>query len=84
MSILFKNVERDYLLQEILEQENQNNKKAQDRKTYSLEMKLNSSIQTLFLNPLGNFEMSLCIPGFNNSNFMVLKDKDEDDFTLSE
>jgi hypothetical protein len=49
-----------------------------------MEMKMNSSLQTLFLNPLGNFDISLCIPGFDNSSFVPLKVEGEDDFQLSE
>jgi hypothetical protein len=46
-------------------------------------MKMNCSLQTLFLNPLGNFELSLCIPGFENSSFVQLKVEGEEDYELS-
>ena len=55
-----------------------------DPKEYKLEMKMNSSIQTLFLNPFGNFDMSLCIPGFENSSFVPLKAEGDEDFELVE
>lgn len=42
-------------------------------------MKMNSSIQTLSLNPLGNFDLSLCIPGFDSSPYVSLKKEGDDD-----
>ena len=41
---------------------------------------MNSSIQTLFLNSFGNFDMSLCIPGYDNSTYVPLKIEGEDDY----
>ncbi len=47
-----------------------------------MEMKMNSSTQTLFLNPFGNFDISICIPGYDNSDFMPLKIEGEEDYQL--
>lgn len=41
---------------------------------------MNSSIHTLFLNPFGNFDLSLCIPGFDMSTWVKFKEEGEDDF----
>lgn len=50
-----------------------------DHREYKLDMKMNSSIQTLHLNPECNFDMSLCVPGFEPSTPVPLKtDQDED------
>lgn len=59
LSVLVKNAERDL--------------GRRDQRQYKLEMKMNSSIQSLFLNPLGNMDLALCILGFDNSNFVPLK-----------
>jgi hypothetical protein len=45
---------------------------------------MNSSIQSLFLNPFGNFDMSLCIPGFENSSFVPLKVEGDEDYEIAE
>ena len=45
-------------------------------------MKMNASLQSLFLNPYGNFEMSLCVPGYDISKFMPLKKEDEEDYKI--
>ncbi len=44
---------------------------------------MNSSNQTLFLNSLGNFDMSICIPGYDRSSFMALKQNGDEDFKMS-
>ena len=49
---------------------------------YDLELKHNSQLQVLYLNPLGNFEFSLAIPGYDHSNFVKFKLEHEDDFEL--
>ena len=49
---------------------------------YDLELKHNSSLQVLYLNPLGNFDFSLAIPGFEHSNFVKFKLESEEDFEL--
>ena len=70
--MMMKNIERD------------DNSHQKDPKEYKLEMKMKSSIQSLFLNPFGNFDMSLCIPGFQNSSFVPLKAEGDDDFELAD
>lgn len=70
--MMIKNVARD------------SDSQKKDPREYKLEMKMNSSIQSLFLNPFGNFDMSLCIPGFENSSFVPLKVEGDDDFELPE
>ena len=50
---------------------------------YDLELKHNSSLQVLYLNPLGDFDFSLAIPGFEHSNFVKFKLEREEDFELS-
>jgi hypothetical protein len=35
-----------------------------DPQLYDLNFKHNSSLQVLYLNPLGNFDFSVAIPGF--------------------
>jgi len=35
------------------------------------------------LNPLGNFDFSVAIPGFQHSNFMPFKLESDEDFKLS-
>ena len=45
---------------------------------------MNSSIQSLFLNPLGNFDLSLCIPGFDNSTFIPLRLEGDSDYQVME
>ena len=49
---------------------------------YDLELKHNSSLQVLYLNPLGNFDFSLAIPGYDHSNFVKFKLEQEADFEL--
>ena len=49
---------------------------------YDLELKHNSSLQVLYLNPLGNFDFSLAIPGYDQSNFVKFKLKNEADYEL--
>jgi hypothetical protein len=51
-----------------------------DKQLYDMELKHNSSLQVLYLNPLGNFDFSLAIPGFKQSNFMPFKLETEEDF----
>ena len=50
---------------------------------YDLELKHNSSLQVLYLNPLGNFDFSLAIPGYDHSNFVKFKLQNEADYELS-
>ena len=54
-----------------------------DPNTYKLEMKMNSSIQTLSLSAFGNYELSVCIPGFESSSFVPLKAEGDDDYEIS-
>ena len=49
---------------------------------YDLELKHNSSLQVLYLNPLGNFDFSLAIPGYDHSNFVKFKLQNEADYEL--
>ena len=49
---------------------------------YELELKHNSSLQVLYLNPLGNFDFSLAIPGYEHSNFVKLKLQSDSDYEL--
>ena len=65
MSMIIKNIERDKHQGEIT-----SFRKNRDKNSYKMEMKMNSSLQTLFLNPHGNFDLSLCILGFDNSSFV--------------
>ncbi len=44
---------------------------------------MNSSTQTLSLNPFGNYDISLCIPGFESSNYVPLKVEGDDDYEIS-
>lgn len=37
-----------------------------------------------YLNPQGNFDISLCIPGFQHSHFIPFKIEGEDDFVECE
>jgi len=46
---------------------------------YDLDLKHNSQQQILFLNPLGNFDLAMVIPGYEKSNFMAFKDKNDED-----
>ena len=39
-------------------------KEVRDPQLYDLSLKHNSSLQVLYLNPLGNFDFSVAIPGF--------------------
>jgi hypothetical protein len=55
-----------------------------DRQLYNLELRHNSSMQLLYLNPLGNFDFSLAIPGFEHSNYVKFKIEGEDDYKLAE
>ena len=41
---------------------------------------MNSSMQTLSLNPFGNYDLALCIPGFEMSSFIPLKEENDDDY----
>ena len=41
-----------------------------DKKLYDLDLKHNSELQVLFLNPLGNFDFSILIPGYEESNIL--------------
>ena len=54
-----------------------------DSQLYDLSLKHNSSLQVLYLNPLGNFDFSVAIPGFQQSNFMPFKLETDNDFKLS-
>ena len=49
---------------------------------YDLELKHNSSLQVLYLNPLGNFDFSLAIPGYEHSQFVKFRLESEEDFEL--
>ena len=51
----------------------------QDAQLYDLDLKHNSQQQILFLNPLGNFDLAMVIPGYEKSNFMAFKDKNDED-----
>eukprot|EP00347_Sterkiella_histriomuscorum_P015009 403358661 len=82
MSLVFRNIIRDNQTYYINAEKK--SKQFRDKQNYILETKMNSSNQTLFLNPLGNFEMSLCIPGFDNSTFVALKNEEDDDYKLTE
>ena len=55
-----------------------------DRQLYNLELKHNSQLQVLYINPLGNFDFSLAIPGFQNSNFVRFKLDSDEDYELCE
>lgn len=75
VTMLFKNIERL--------SDNQKAKNGQkDRQMYDLELRHNSSLQVLYLNPLGNFDFSLAIPGYDHSNFVKFKLEQEEDFEL--
>ena len=70
--MLFKNIERL--------SDNQKAKNGQkDRQMYDLELRHNSSLQVLYLNPLGNFDFSLAIPGYDHSNFVKFKLEQEEE-----
>ena len=51
-----------------------------DPQLYDLDLKHNSSLQILYLNPQGNFDFSVALPGFTQSNFMPFKLETDDDF----
>ena len=51
-----------------------------DKQLYDMELKHNSSLQVLYLNPLGNFDFSVTIPGFQQSNFIAFKLESDEDF----
>jgi hypothetical protein len=70
ITMIFKNIER----------ESQNET---DSQLYDLSFKHNSSLQVLYLNPLGNFDFSVAIPGFQQSNYMPFKLESDDDYQLS-
>ena len=42
----------------------------------------NSALQLMYLNPLGNFDFALAIPGFDHSNYVDFKVTGEDDCKL--
>lgn len=60
-----------------------NNGKKKDPRKYKVEMKMNSSIQTLFLHPQGNFDLSLSVPGYDNSSPVPLKIEGDEDYQLA-
>ena len=53
-----------------------------DKQLYDLELRHNSSLQVLYLNPLGNFDFSLAIPGYQHSNYVKFKLESDEDFEL--
>jgi hypothetical protein len=54
-----------------------------DQQLYDMDLKHNSSLQVLYLNPLGNFDFSVTIPGFQQSNFITFKLESDEDFKLT-
>jgi len=79
ITVLFKNIERLRLDSEHLPADYS----VVDPQIYDLELKHNSSLQVLYLNPLANFDFSLAIPGFDHSNFVKFKLENEADYELS-
>lgn len=55
-----------------------------DPRVYDLQLKYNSELQVLFLNPLGNFDFSMLIPGYNESNQLTLKQEGDEDMQICE
>jgi hypothetical protein len=49
-----------------------------------LQLKYNSELQVLFLNPLGNFDFSMLIPGYKQSNQLPLKREGDEDLHICE
>lgn len=45
---------------------------------------MNSSNQTLLLNSFGNFDLAICIPGYDRSTFVPLKSENDDDLLIVE
>ena len=47
-----------------------------------MDIKHNSQLQILFLNPLGNFDLSLVIPGFEQTDFVAFKANNDEDMKI--
>jgi hypothetical protein len=58
---------------DLVSEENQEGIKNKDSHLYNLEMKMNSGLQVLYLNPKGNFDISVTIPGYEHSQFIEFK-----------
>ena len=84
ITMLFKNIER----QTQAEAKMMSNRIPElprsflDQQLYDLELRHNSSLQVLYLNPLGNFDFSLAIPGYQHSNYVKFKLDTDEDFEL--
>ena len=76
MSLFFSKILRD--------QERELKQKKLDTAQYNLELKMNSSNQTLLLSSFGNFDLSICIPGYDRSTFVPLKSENDDDLLIVE
>ena len=61
-----------------------NNDEFQDPQLYDLDLKHNSQLQILFLSPLANFDLSLVIPGYDQTNFVSFKENGDEDFKICE
>ena len=57
-------------------------KEFKDPQLYDLDIKHNSQLQILFLNPLGNFDLSLVIPGFEQTDFVAFKANNDEDMKI--
>jgi len=79
MSLFFSNIVREIGF----ERENVKKNK-HDKHHYNMELKMNSSNQTLLLNSFGNFDLSICIPGYDRSTFIPLKGDDDEDLLIVE
>ena len=47
-----------------------------------MDIKHNSQIQILFLDPLANFDLSMVIPGFEQSSFVKFKESNDEDMEI--
>lgn len=75
ITLLFKNISRQISISPSLKSmdhlsASSAKKDFNDRQTYDLDIKHNSQLQILFLNPLGNFDLSMVVPGYEQTNFI--------------
>ena len=85
ISLFFKNISRKINNQSLKKQHKgqyKEEKEFKDPQVYDLDIKHNSQLQILFLNPLGNFDLSLVIPGFDQTDFVAFKANNDEDMKI--
>lgn len=83
ITLFFKNILRKTNTKSI-NKGGQQDREFKDPQLYDLDLKHNSQQQILFLNPFGNFDLSLVIPGYEETSFVSFKEQKDEDFGICE